>query len=87
METKKKITRENVGEHLFDYQLKIVGKTRVDVINDDRWHFNWTMTQAQFMEFYKYAIKVLQKVFHCNRVNAVNAFNFYWSQFKVRIKN
>ena len=33
---RKKITRENVADHLFDYQLGMIGKTRIDILDNDR---------------------------------------------------
>ena len=33
---KKKIDRTNIGEHLLDYQLTIIGKSRIDILDDDR---------------------------------------------------
>lgn len=86
METKK-VNRTNVAEHLLEYQLSLIGKKLIDIIDDDRWYFNWTMTVAQYYNFRKYAIKLLQKIFKCNRGRAEETFDFYWSQFKIRIKN
>lgn len=81
-----KITRMNVGEHLLDYQLKMIGKTRVDILADDRWYFNWTMTRAQLVEFKQYAIPLLQKTFKFNRMKAEKTFEWFRTTFGVRIK-
>ena len=56
MMEKKRITRENVAEHLLDYQLEMIGKTRLDVVDDDKWRFNLTVTREQREEFKKYAV-------------------------------
>lgn len=82
-----KIRRENIGEHLFDYQLKMIGKTRVNVIDDDRWHIHFTMTREQYGQFKRYAVSLMMKTFRCNKNKALNIFEWYWQQFGVRIKN
>lgn len=81
-----KINRSNIGEHLMDYQLRMLGKTRIDMMDDDRWYFNWTMTRAQKEEFHKYAIPLLQKTFRFNRTKAEETFNWFWTTFGVRLK-
>ena len=83
----KKIKRENIGEHLFDHQLAMIGKTRVDLVDDDKWHFHFTMTRAQYIEFRDYAISLMMKTFRCNKNKAISNFEWYWQQFRVRIRN
>ena len=82
-----KITRNTVAEHLMDYQLRMLGKSRIDLIEDDRFLFNNTMTQEQLLEFKKYAIPLLQKVFHFRREKAELVFHSFRDLFGVRIKN
>jgi len=82
-----KITRNTVAEHLMDYQLRMLGKSRIDLIEDDRFLFNNTMTQEQLLEFKKYAIPLLQKVFHFRREKAELVFQSFRDLFGVRIKN
>lgn len=82
-----KISRNNIGEHLFDYQLQLIGKTRVDVIDDDRWRFNFTMTRQQMEDFRRYSIPLMQKVFKFNRKKAEDCFLWWNQMFGVRIKN
>ena len=71
-----KITRDNITNHLVEYQLKMVGKTLLDTLDDDMWYFNFTMTQDEHEEFRKYAIKLIRKT-----------FNWFNLQFGLRIKN
>ena len=80
------VNRSNIAEHLMDYQLKMIGKTRMDVVDDDRWFFNFTMTQQQLLEFRKYAIPLLQKVFHFRKEKAELVFQSFRDLFGVRIK-
>ena len=84
---KKKITRKNIGSHLFDYQLEMIGKTRVDIIDDDKWRFNNTMTHKQLEEFTNYSIKLLMKIFKYRKQKAVDTFEWFRMQFGVRIKD
>lgn len=84
---KQKITRTNVSSHLLDYQLSMVGKSRLDILDDDRWTFNITMTDKQLDEFTKYAIPLLQKVFRFNKTKAKETFEWFRMQFGLRIKN
>ena len=82
-----KVTRENIAEHLLDYQLSIIGKTKLDTISDDKWRFNFTMTREQKKQFALYAIPLLQKVFRFNKSKANATLEFFNSQFGLRIKN
>jgi len=81
-----KITRNNIAEHLMDMQLRIIGKDRISILDDDRFLFNNTMTQEQLLEFKKYAIPLLQKVFHFRREKAELVFQSFRDLFGVRIK-
>jgi hypothetical protein len=82
-----KITRDNITNHLVEYQLAMVGKTLLDTLDDDNWHFNFTMTYAEQEEFKKYAVKLIRKTFRCNRLNGEKTFDWFITQFGLRIKN
>lgn len=82
-----KVKRENIGEHLFDYQLKMIGKIRMNVVDDDKWYSHFTMTRNQYIEFRKYAVSLMMKTFRCNKNKALSIFEWYWQQFGVKIKN
>ena len=82
-----KIDRTNVAQHLLDKQLEMVGKTRIVMVEDDHWRFNNTMTREQLFEFKKYAIPLLQKVFHFRKERAEIVFQSFRELFGVRIKN
>jgi hypothetical protein len=84
---KRKITRANVSSHLLEYQLNMVGKSMSDLIDDDKWRFNITMTSEQLEEFTHYSVKLLQKVFRFNRQKATDTFEWFRMQFGVRIKD
>ena len=82
----KKVRREDIGKHLFDYQLQMIGKTRIEVLDDDKWYFHFTMTRGQYIEFRKYAVSLMMKTFRCNKNKAIGIFEWYWTQFGVRLK-
>jgi len=83
---KAKINRINIADHLIEYQLKMIGKTVLDVEGDERWYSNNTMTPEQHEEFKAYAIPLLQKIFKFNKSRAEQTFGWFNLQFGLRIK-
>jgi len=82
-----RVNRENIGEHLVEYQLNMVGKTKMVMIDDDFWRLNNPMTKKQLIEFREYAIPLLQKVFHFNKRRAEETFAFIRKEFGLHIEN
>lgn len=85
METK--INRKNISMHLLEYQLNMVGKSVKDIIDDDKWYFNWTFTTEQFNEFKNYSVPLIKKTFKCNKAKAEGTFSWFNLSFGLRIKN
>ena len=83
---KAKINRTNISDHLVEYQLKMIGKTVLDVSGDEMWYHNNTMTPEQHEEFKAYAIPLLKKVFKFNKSKAEETFGWFSLQFGLRIK-
>jgi hypothetical protein len=83
---KAKINRTNISDHLVEYQLKMIGKTVLDVSGDERWYSNNTMTPEQHEEFKAYAIPLLKKIFKFNKTRAERTFGWFDLQFGLRIK-
>jgi hypothetical protein len=81
-----KINRINIADHLIEYQLKMIGKTVLDVEGDERWYSNNTMTPEQHEEFKAYAIPLLKKIFKFNKSRAERTFGWFNLQFGLRIK-
>ena len=81
-----KINRTNIADHLIEYQLKMVGKTVFDVMGDEKWYYNNTMTPEQHEEFKAYAIPLLKKIFKFNKSRAEGTFGWFNLQFGLRIK-
>lgn len=79
------IKREQMAEHLIEYQLDMVGRTMEDAKADPMWYYNITMTQAQFLEFRKYALFQIKKTYKCNKRKAEETFDFFNLQFGLRI--
>jgi hypothetical protein len=81
-----KITRSNITAHLLDYQLNIIGKTKIILIDEENWRFSNTLTKEQFIEFRKYALPLLQKTFRFNKRKAEDTFKWFMDTFGLRIK-
>lgn len=84
---KAKINRTNISDHLVEYQLKMIGKTILDVKDDEKWYTNNTMTEEQHEEFKRYAIPLLKKIFKFNKAKAESTFSWFNLQFGLRIKS
>jgi hypothetical protein len=82
-----KINRENISEHLLDYQLDMIGKSMQEAHMTREWYNKWTMTQEQHDQFKTYALPLLKKVFKCSKSKAESTFDFFDLQFGLRIKN
>lgn len=82
-----KINRENIAEHLVDYQLGMIGKSMQEAYMTKEWYSKWTMTQEQHDQFKAYAVPLLKKVFKCRKERAEGVFAWFDLQFGLRIKN
>ena len=80
-----KVKREAIGEFLFDKQLKIIGATRLSIIDQDQWRSKFPIKREEYSAFRDYAIKLMMKTFRCNKNKAIDTFNWYWLQFGVKI--
>jgi len=80
-----KINRLNVGEHLLEYQLNLIGKTKMDAIMDETWIVGWSLTPEQHAQFKSYAIPLLKKVFKCNTNKAKDTFEWFMMQFGLQV--
>ena len=80
-----KINRLNVGEHLLEYQFKLIGKTKMDAIMDETWIVGWSLTPEQHAQFKAYAIPLLKKVFKCNTNKAKDTFEWFMMQFGLQV--
>jgi hypothetical protein len=81
------INRENIADHLLDYQLGMIDKSMQEAYMTKEWYNKWTMTQEQHDQFKAYAVPLLKKVFKCNKSRAESTFDWFDLEFGLRIKN
>jgi hypothetical protein len=84
---KKIVNRTNITEHLIEHQLNMIGKTIKEIEEDELWYVNNTFTDEQFIEFKKYSIPLLKKVFKFNKAKAEKTFDWFNLQFGLKILN
>jgi hypothetical protein len=82
-----RINRENIAEHLIDYQLGMIDKSMQEAYMTKEWYSKWTMTTEQHEVFKAYALPLIKKVFKCNKSKAENTFDWFDLQFGLRIKD
>ena len=80
-----KVNRTNIGDHLVDYQLTMVGKTMAEAYKNENWYHEWTMTDEQHEQLQTYAIPLIKKIFKCNKRKAESIFGWFDLQFGLRI--
>jgi len=80
----KRITRENISQHLMEYQLEIANSSIMKALSIENYRFELTLTRTQQEEFKKYAIKLIQKIFKINKLKATNTFEFFIQNFGLR---
>ena len=81
------INRENVSEHLLEFQMNILGKTMADTIHETSWKKDWKLTHKQKTVFKSYATGVLKKVFRFNTSKARETYDFFDKNFGLSIHN
>jgi len=81
------INRLNVSEHLLEFQFNILGKTMVDTINEVDWKKEWKLTVKQKTLFKSYATEILKKVFRFNASKARETYEFFNTEFGLKISN
>lgn len=81
------VNRDNAGMHLFDYMLELMNKTRVDVVSNDKWRREWSLTRNQYDIFRDYSIKTLKKTFKFRKAKAEATFEWFYKEFGLKIKN
>ena len=75
------INRENVSEHLLEYQFNILGKTMANTVTETEWKEEWKMTKKQKEIFKSYAFGVLKKVFKFNGAKTRETYEFFDKNF------
>lgn len=80
----KKINRENCYIHLLEKMFNLVDKTIQDALLD-KWR-EWKITEEQYLNFKKYALSVIQKVFKIPKKKAEVQFDWFWENHGLLIK-
>jgi hypothetical protein len=83
---KKIINRENILQHLLEYELWLSGHKLVNMIETPNYRFDFTVTREQRESFTWYAILLLKKIFHFNKKKAISTFEWYLKNVSLRIK-
>jgi hypothetical protein len=81
------INRQNVSEHLLEFQFNILGKTMVDTINEVDWKKEWKLNIKQKALFKSYATEILKKVFRFNASKARETYEFFNTEFGLQASN
>ena len=81
----KRINRENIADHLVEYQLAFINKTLQEAIDNPNWLTEWSMDPEDHEKFREYAIALIKKVFKCNTNRAKSTFGWFNFQFGLKI--
>jgi hypothetical protein len=81
-----KVRRENLANHLISYQLKMIDKTPKDAFKDKEWSYKWTIPEAKYKEFRKYALNTIMKVLKCSPRKARGIFGALYFCFGLNIE-
>jgi hypothetical protein len=80
-----KVTRENIIDHLVDYQLNLINvKLTPKERSLGEWYNKYTLSEEQKKEFEKYAISLLKKVFKFNTTKAKDTFNWFLTTYGLK---
>jgi len=79
--------REKIGYELFDFMLELIGKTRVNVLDEEHWRRKWSLTRNQYDILRDHSIKECKKVFKYRREKAIATFEWFYKEFGLKIKN
>jgi len=80
----KAINKNNLTEHLIEYQLQMVGLTTQMIKDDPNWFNNNTITLEQLKEFKSYALTMIKVVYRTN--SYVNNKLYGWFILKYGLK-
>jgi hypothetical protein len=74
-------------DYLIVTELAIIGKTKLDTFDVEDWQFDWTMTRVQYNKFRAESLKVIKDAFRCNKAKAIETFEWFYSEFGLRISH
>jgi len=82
----KKIKRENIEEHLMEYQLNLLELTMLDACFNHKWREEWTLTKEQANKFKTYSIPLIKKTLKCSKTNAQIALDRFIETYGLKVK-
>ena len=82
-----KINRNNIHEHLIEYQFNLIERTVFDALFDKEWLSNWELTQEQHDKWKKYSIATIKKVLKINKTKAEETFEWLNCSHGIKIKS
>lgn len=83
---KKKSKRETLADDLAEKMFSYTGKSVV-MGHDPFYRFNNTLTREQYSIFRKEGIQMIQKALKINKTKAIGIFEWFWSNYGIRIKD
>lgn len=81
-----KIGRNNISEHLLEYQLSLIGKTVKDALKVGDWRNAWYFPREYEEKFKAYSIPLIKKVFKCRKERAISILDWFILQFGLKIQ-
>ena len=83
----KTTNRDNLEEKLFDFQCYLIGKKPSEVtVGNDFWREDNVISQETYNEFRAFSISLIRKVLHVNKSKAELAFDKFYKQFGLKIR-
>lgn len=87
LEIEKIANRENLEEKLFEFECYLVGKKPSEItIGNDFWKEDNTISKEVYKQFKGFAILLIRKILHINKSKAELAFDKFYKQFGLRIR-
>ncbi|MEI6186940.1 MAG: hypothetical protein WCP46_00360 [Alphaproteobacteria bacterium] len=80
-----KINKDNLYDHLIEYELTMAGKTIKEVKKDEKWFSNNTLTPEQYDSFKEYAIELIKKTLKLNKDKAKLQFSWFDLMYGLRV--
>jgi len=77
---------EKIIEHLINVQFEMAGHpvTFDDILGNETWYTDYTMTCEQTNEFRKYAYKYMKKKLYLNKLQAERELNWFCLQYGLK---
>jgi len=81
-----KINRDNLYEHLLEYQFNLIERTVLDALFDKEWLKKWELSKNQHEKWKKYSISMIKKTLRVNRTKAESIFEWLNLNHGLKVK-